>query len=86
MSGAAPQYAVRRDDGRPAAPDAEVDASLVETWPHTAEGAMIAIGRAARLSASTQTPHEVYRPDGRLLARYVKGLRADVPHTPLGAS
>jgi len=81
MTGAAKQYAVRRDDGRLPAPDGTDDfgAGLVGTYPHTAEGAIDAINSAARLSKSSKTPHEVYRPDGRLLARYVGGLRTDIP-------
>jgi hypothetical protein len=72
------QYAVRRDDGT------DPDGGLVETYPHTAEGAIDAINRAAKLSVTTPHPHEVYRPDGRLLARYVRGLRTDVPPLTLG--
>jgi len=81
MTGAAKQYAVRRDDGRVPAPDGtdDFDTGLVGTYPHTAEGAIDAINSAARLSKTSHEPHEVYRPDGRLLARYVNGLRTDVP-------
>jgi hypothetical protein len=49
----------------------------VETWPRTAEGAITAVVRACRLSLKG-TPVEVRRPDGRMLARYKDGRRADL--------
>jgi hypothetical protein len=51
---------------------------LVDAWPRTAEGAIVAVNRAASLSRSTGQPHEVRLPDGRLLCRYVAGRRADL--------
>jgi hypothetical protein len=63
-----PAYAVLRDDA----------AAPVDLWPRTVEGVINATDRAARLSV-TGGPHEVRRPDGRLLARYVGGRRADLP-------
>lgn len=62
----------------------DIDASLpggsvlVEKWPRTAEGAISAVNRAARLSESTGHPHEVRRPNGSLLCRYVAGKRTDL--------
>jgi hypothetical protein len=50
----------------------------VEAWPRTTEGIITATTRAARLSAKGE-PHEVHRPDGRLLGRWVGGRRADLP-------
>jgi hypothetical protein len=63
-------YAVVRDD------DGQLD--MVEGWPRTMEGAIVAATRAARLSAGG-VPHEVRRPDGRMLGRWVRGRRADLP-------
>jgi hypothetical protein len=81
VTGAAAQYSVRRDSGRLPAPDGadDFDAGLVETWPRTAEGAIVAVNRAADLSVKTHDPHEVRLPDGALLCRYVEGVRADLP-------
>jgi hypothetical protein len=53
-------------------------AAPVETWPRTAEGALVALDRAALLSR-TGGPHELHRPDGRMLGRWVRGRRADLP-------
>jgi hypothetical protein len=52
----------------------------VQAWPRTAggEGAIAATVYAAHLSLRG-TPCEVHRPDGRLLARYKDGRRADLP-------
>ena len=77
MTGAAAQYSVRRDSA-PVGADG-LDAGLVETWPRTAEGAIVAVNRAADLSVKTHDPHEVRLPDGALLCRYVEGVRADLP-------
>jgi hypothetical protein len=65
-------YAVVRDD------NGQTD--QVEGWPWTkdGQGAITATSRAAQLSILTGTPHEVHRPDGRLLARFVAGRRADL--------
>jgi hypothetical protein len=81
VTGAAAQYTVRRDSGRLPAPDGteNLDAGLVETWPRTAEGAIVAVNRARDLSERTHDPHEVRLPDGELLCRYVEGHRADLP-------
>jgi hypothetical protein len=53
-------------------------AAPVECWPRTMEGAITATTRAARLSRGG-VPHEVHRPDGRMLARFKDGRRADLP-------
>jgi hypothetical protein len=47
---------------------------VIESWPKTPEGsgALNAAARAAFFSLANG-PHEVYRPDGRLLARYEHG-------------
>jgi hypothetical protein len=52
----------------------------VEMYPWTADalGVITATVRAAILSQGG-TPHEVYRPDGRLLARFADGARTDLP-------
>lgn len=50
----------------------------VETWPHVMQGAISATSRAARHSLLTGVPHTVLRPDGRLLARFKDGRRADL--------
>jgi len=79
MTGAAPQYAIRRDDRLPGPSGSDDDGTgLVETWPRTAEGAIAATNRASWLSAESGVPHEVRLPDGRLLARFVGGKRADL--------
>jgi hypothetical protein len=51
---------------------------LLGQYPRTAEHAVSATERARLLSISTGVAHEVMRPDGRLLARYVNGKRADL--------
>ncbi|HXC81543.1 MAG TPA: hypothetical protein VNV62_06780 [Trebonia sp.] len=51
---------------------------LIGQYPRTAEHAISATERARLLSISTLIPHEVMRPDGSLLARYVNGKRADL--------
>ena len=61
-----------------AKPDAEPRMEWVEAWPRTMEGAIMAATRAARLSRGGE-PHEVHRPDGRMLGRWVGGRRADLP-------
>jgi hypothetical protein len=50
---------------------------MIEGWPRTLAGAMAALSRAAWLSVAGG-PHEVHRPDGRLMARFVDGRRADL--------
>jgi hypothetical protein len=52
----------------------------VESYPWTADalGVITATVRAANLSLGG-TPHEVFRPDGQRLARFVAGVRADLP-------
>jgi hypothetical protein len=62
-------YPVVRDDGG--------QTDMVEGWPRTLAGAMAALSRAAWLSVAGG-PHEVHRPDGRLIARFVDGKRADL--------
>jgi hypothetical protein len=61
-----------------AKPGTEPRMEWVEAWPRTAEGAIMASTRAARLSRGGE-PHEVHRPDGRMLGRWVGGRRADLP-------
>lgn len=51
----------------------------IEGWPRTAEGLINATTRACWLSRGDRLPHEVHRPDGRMLARYESGRRADLP-------
>ena len=53
-------------------------AQFIEAWPRTAEGAINAVNRAARLSRH-DGPVELLRPDGRMMARYEFGRRADLP-------
>jgi hypothetical protein len=65
-----PAYAVVTDD----------QDEPVECWPRTMEGAVTATNRAAWLSRTTGQPHELHRPDGRLLARFVNGRRTDLAH------
>ena len=62
-------YAVTDDSG-----------GIVETWPKTPDGSGVitATTRACYLSRRGGR-HEVHRPDGRMLARYVGGRRADLP-------
>jgi hypothetical protein len=52
----------------------------VEIYPWTADalGVITATRRAAVLSL-LGTPHEVFRPDGSRLARFVAGERSDLP-------
>ena len=50
--------------------------AAVELWPRTAEGAITATTRAARLSRGGAA--EVRRDDGRMIARFVNGRR-DMP-------
>ena len=52
----------------------------VEVYPWTADavGVITATNRAAVLSKHG-TPHEVFRPDGSRLARFVAGERSDLP-------
>jgi hypothetical protein len=50
----------------------------LEAWPKTAEGLIMATTRACRMSRG-HDPHEIHRPDGRMLARYENGRRADLP-------
>jgi hypothetical protein len=73
-----PVYAVLREQATPNG-DGEITTSLVlaESWPRTLEGVITATDRAAWLSVAGG-PHEVHRPDGRMLARYVGGRRADL--------
>jgi hypothetical protein len=54
----------------------------VEVYPWTADalGVITATRRAAVLSL-LGTPHEVFRPDGSRLARFVEGERSDLPPT-----
>jgi hypothetical protein len=59
-------------------PDAGPRMEWIEAWPRTSDGAIMATRRAMRLSV-TGGPHEVHRPDGRMLARFVEGRRADLP-------
>jgi len=53
-------------------------AEFIEAWPRTAEGAITAVNRAAQLSRH-DGPVELLRPDGRMMARYERGRRADLP-------
>lgn len=73
---AARKYTLHADDGsgEPVGP--------VAKWPHTAEGAIFAISRAAELSVASPIAYEVHRPDGRILARYVDGERTDLAPLP----
>jgi hypothetical protein len=59
---------VRDDDGQ---------TEMIEGWPRTFQGVITALSRAAWLSVAGG-PHEVHRPDGRLMARFVDGRRADL--------
>jgi hypothetical protein len=54
------------------------EAAPVEMWPRTADGVITAINRAVHYS-KRGAPVEVRRPDGRMLARYKAGRRADLP-------
>lgn len=65
-----PAYAIVTDD----------QAEPVECWPRTMEGAVTATNRTAWYSRTTGQPHELHRPDGRLLARFVNGQRTDLAH------
>jgi hypothetical protein len=65
---AAEEYAVYRDGHTDAA----------ETWPKTLNGIVTATNRAAFLSLKGG-PHEIRLPDGKMIARYVGGRRADLP-------
>jgi hypothetical protein len=72
-------YSVYRDVPEPAE-GGEGDRldGLVECWPRDMEGAIYATHRAAHLSIRTEIPHEVRRPNGTLLARFVVGRRVDL--------
>ena len=52
--------------------------AIIERYTRSPEAAITATERARLLSISTEIPHEVRLPDGRLLARYVNGKRADL--------
>ena len=56
----------------------EPGASFVECWPRSVDGVITATTRAARLSMAGRPPHEVHGPDGRVIARFVRGQRADL--------
>lgn len=60
-----------------APPGTEPRMEWVEAWPKTLEGVLTATSRAAWLSAGSW-PHEVHRPDGRMIGQWVNGRRADV--------
>jgi hypothetical protein len=76
---AEPVYAVLREQTTPNG-DGEITTALVlaEFWPRTLEGVITATDRAAWLSVAGG-PHEVHRPDGRMIARYVLGRRDGLP-------
>ena len=65
----------------PGPPGTEPRMEWVEAWPRTDDGmgVITATTRAAWLSRNGGGPHEVHRPDGRMLARYERGRRADLP-------
>jgi hypothetical protein len=55
-----------------------VDGEKVGTLPRTPSGAIVAINQAHWYSTHGSEAAEVLRPDGQLLARWVRGERADL--------
>jgi hypothetical protein len=74
-----PAYAVMADDTAEGVARSQASRwEPVNLWPRSLDGVINATSQAAWRSVG-HGPHEVYRPDGGLLARFEGGRRVDLP-------